>query len=159
MIWSFMEESSAVRLDLRAPLFYAEIPARFAELKNTLEKTHGVSGEELIFCFALDPKQGHSIEPDREKLLQGDCLDAVIFAGRAEPGDSPASEGTVTLPAGMYLFSQRREALNKDEWLSMAIEQQKDGLWERLKLENRLFVRYLFEDNSPVTQVFRPFGL
>ena len=150
-----MEES--VRLDLRAPLFYAEIPARSAWLQNALEKFD--HGEELLVCFALDPGQGRSIEPDREKLLHssamdGSAMEAIIFAGRGTAED--AGEGTVTLPAGMYLFTQKREALSKDEWLAMAIEQQKDGLWERLKLENRLFVRYLFEDDRPVTQIFRP---
>jgi hypothetical protein len=39
----------------------------------------------------------------------------------------------------------------------MAIEQQKDGLWEQLRLGNHLYIRYLFEDGSPVTQVFRPY--
>jgi hypothetical protein len=46
--------------------------------------------------------------------------------------------------------------LNREEWLDMALEQQKDGLWERYKPENRLYVRYLFEDGCPVTQLFRP---
>jgi hypothetical protein len=39
----------------------------------------------------------------------------------------------------------------------MAIEQQKDGLWERLKPGNRLYLRILSEDGSPVTQLFRPY--
>jgi hypothetical protein len=64
---------------------------------------------------------------------------------------------TVSLPLGKYLFVQCRAEtpLNREEWLDMAIEQQKDGLWERHKLGNLLYVRYLYEDGKFVTQVFR----
>jgi len=141
-----MEESPLVRLDLRLPLVYAEITDSCPDI----ETVRGQSHEELLFCFELDPGQSRSIEPEREGLLG-----ALIFAGRADSGDSGKK---VTLPAGKYLFSQCREALNREEWLDMAIEQQKDGLWERLKPENRLYVRYLFEDGKPITQLFRPYG-
>jgi hypothetical protein len=47
------------------------------------------------------------------------------------------------------------EILNQTDWLDMAIEQQKDGLWERNKLGDLLFVRFLYEDNAVVTQIFR----
>jgi len=63
----------------------------------------------------------------------------------------------VSLPSGNYLFVQYRGSLllKQDEWLDMAIEQQKDGLWERHKPGNLLFVRYLHEDGEYVTQLFR----
>jgi hypothetical protein len=38
----------------------------------------------------------------------------------------------------------------------MGTEVQKDGLWERYRLENRVFLRRLFEDGLPVIQVLRP---
>jgi len=149
-----MEESPLVRLDLRLPLVYAEITGSHTDnedfsllVENTaFEQAH----EELLFCFELDSRQSRSIEPKREGLLG-----ALIFAGRTDSGDSGKK---VTLPAGKYLFSQCREALNREEWLDLAIEQQKDGLWERLKPENRLYVRYLFEDGKTITQLFRPCG-
>jgi hypothetical protein len=44
----------------------------------------------------------------------------------------------------------------REECLQLAIKQQKDGLWEKHRLESRLYIRRLFEDGSTVTQVFRP---
>ena len=147
-----MEESPLVRLDLRMALVYAEIidfPPDIEAFSPRAEKiAFGQAHEELLLCFEIDPGQSRSIEPQREHLLG-----ALIFAGRTDTGDSGKK---VALPAGKYLFAQRHEALNREEWLDMAVEQQKDGLWERLKPENRLYVRYLFEDGKPVTQLFRP---
>ncbi|MDR2747573.1 MAG: hypothetical protein LBB77_09025 [Treponema sp.] len=62
------------------------------------------------------------------------------------------------LPRGRYLFAQERVFLERDGLIRMAVEIQKDGLWERLRLENRLYVRYLYEDGGIVTQVFRPYS-
>jgi hypothetical protein len=60
------------------------------------------------------------------------------------------------LPAGQYLLVQQRKFLGREECIHLAVEQQKDGLWERFVPENRLYIRYLIEDGSPVTQLFRP---
>lgn len=140
-----MEESSLIRLDLRAPLHFAPAP--------DLEPFAYAAGESL-FCFELDPVQGQSIEPDRERLLT-----ALSFAGLNAPGrEAPAGPETAPLPAGQYLFVQKREALGREDCLDLAIEQQKDGLWERLRPANRLYVRHLFEDGKPVTQLFRPYN-
>jgi hypothetical protein len=145
-----MEYTPLMNLDLRAPLIFPKIgglPAEFHE------------NEEILLCYELNPAQSRSIEPDRELLLG-----SLVFAGR-KTGDCPLQDGqfqggTVELPQGNYLFTQRRGAhfstFGADEWLDMAVEQQKDGLWERYKPENLLFVRFLFEDGSPVTQLFRP---
>jgi hypothetical protein len=138
-------------LDLRAPLFFSKIdefPSKFHE------------NEEFLLYYELNPAQSRSIEPDRELLLG-----PLIFAGRKSDDTCPLQDGsfqdgTVELPAGNYLFAQSRviqiSPQNADEWLDMAVEQQKDSLWERYKPENRLFVRFLFEDGSPVIQLFRP---
>ena len=152
----FMEESPLVRLNLRSPLVYAEIQDFPQDFEPAcLAGKPAFEQEELLLCFELDPTQSLSIEPEPEYLCG-----ALIFAGRGtDSAKNPVQDAkTVTLPAGKYLFAQRRKALGREEWLNMAIEQQKDGLWERLKPENRLYVRYLFEDGEPVTQLFRPCG-
>ena len=129
---------SLIYLDIRAPLLYAKVPEISCE------------NDEFLLCYELNPLQSRSIEPDRGKLLG-----SLVFTGQKTSADSKEE---VILPAGNYLFSQCRSSklLNKDEWLDIAVEQQKDGLWERQKLENLLYVRFLFEDGAYVTQIFRP---
>jgi hypothetical protein len=152
-----MEEFPMLRLDLRAPLLYAEapgldpfncpVPGKRSISKNlTTEDTEFHGEEEYLFCFEIDTDQAARIEPAADCFL-GD----LVFAGRGNGG-----RGERTLPAGLYLFTQRRKALCKEEIIHMAIVQQKDGLWERLKPGNCLYVRFLSEDGSPVTQIFRP---
>jgi hypothetical protein len=143
-----MQNEGANRLELRAPLFYSRDPLPFPPGDAT-------SGE-LLFCFALDEAQAHSIEPDPASFLG-----PLLAAGRSA-GSSGHDEGdgeTLELPRGHYLFAQERRdrPLEKDEVILMAIEVQKDGLWERLTLEGRLYLRYLHEDGSAVTQIFRPY--
>jgi len=134
-------------LNLCSPLVYAQTET---SLPDNMEKYAGQ--EELLLCFELDPVQSRAFEPERERLLG-----TFVFAGckKSENGEKNF-EKPVLLPAGAYIFVQRRQALNKDEWLDMAIEQQKDGLWERHKPQPKLYLRYLYEDGSPVTQLFRP---
>jgi hypothetical protein len=147
-----MHESSVIRLDLRAPLEYAAAPALapFA-WGETAAPRFGAPPEQL-FCFAINPAQGSSIEPKPELFLG-----ALLFAGEASaPPPDAAPRTPVQLPASVYLFTQRREALRREECIRLAIEQQKDGLWERHTLQDKLYVRYLFEDGKPVTQLFRP---
>lgn len=110
-------------------------------LAAALERTDVPGCGEVILSFRLDPQEAQAIEPDA----------AAYLAGRdGEPA---------RIPAGAYLFTQRREQLDQGAWLRMAIELQKDGLWERHVLEPRLYVRRIFEDGQPVTQVFRPLRL
>jgi len=137
-----MENTPLTKLDLRTPLFYAKTDV-FPE--KTLEK------DEFLLCYTLNPAQSNTIEPDR-----GQFLGTVEFVGRKTAGSDVPMGETVSLPAGNYLFTQSRNALNSEEWLDMAIEQQKDGLWERHKPESMLFVRFLYEDGEFVTQIFRP---
>ena len=139
-----MDETPFLKLDLRAPLRYMPVP----ELPPFSRGEEGRG--ETLFCFELDAEQGQCIEPDSERLLG-----ALIFSGQAlnrEHGAAPAVE----LPSGNYLFSQKRAALGREACIALAVEQQKDGLWERLQPENRLYIRYLFEDGKFVTQLFRP---
>ena len=140
-----MEESSLIRLDLRAPLEYAHAPG--LDPFDPAALADGEAAQELAFCFELNPEQAGRIDPQA-----GNFLGKLVFSGRA----SVESEPHWTIPAGLYLFAQRRKALGREECLQLAIEQQKDGLWEKHRLESRLYIRRLFEDGSAVTQVFRP---
>jgi len=138
-----MEYTPLMNLDLRAPLYFSKIDDLPSEI---------CENEEYLLCYDLNPAQSRSIEPDRDLLLG-----PLVFAGRKIGEIDPSSAQTVSLPAGNYLFTQRRGVFERFEGslLNMAVEQQKDGLWERYKPGNRLFVRFLFEDDSPVTQLFR----
>jgi hypothetical protein len=136
-----MEESLPVHLDLRAPLEYEEAPGLIPF--NSLPLTDD-SARELLFCFELDPEQAQRIDPEADRFLG-----ELVSAGKS-------GNGKLQLAAGLYLFVQARTVLNRDECIYLAIEQQKDGLWEQLCLGNRLYIRCLFEDGSPVTQILRP---
>ncbi|GHU72717.1 hypothetical protein FACS189450_11040 [Spirochaetia bacterium] len=141
-----MDGVQTIRLELRSPLFY--------RADSTLVPFQYETGAgEFLFCFDLDPDQSQSIEPESLKLLG-----PLVFAGRHGGSQMPmAAARQLELPAGQYLFAQERRILDQDEFIEMAIEVQKDGLWERLNPAGRLYLRYLFEDGRAVTQVFRPY--
>jgi hypothetical protein len=142
MITGKMNNHQSTRLDLRASLYFTHAPGLVPfEYEFPLDETM----RELLFCFEIDEKQAASIEPDAA------CFPGnLIFTGAGSGG-----YGEFCLPAGLYLFTQERRALDRNECICMAIEQQQDALWEKLKPGNRLYIRYLFEDGSPVTQLFR----
>jgi len=133
-----------IQLDLCAPLFFSKIEDMPCEIGEN---------DEFLLIYELNPEQSRSIEPVRELFLG-----PRIFAG-CKVDILPADTAqTFSLPAGKYLFTQcrrKRSILEPDEWLDMAIEQQKDGLWERHKPESRLYLRFLFEDSQFVSQIFR----
>ena len=112
----------------------------------------GLRNEEKIDNKSM-PNQSVVEEGKPAREAAGD--DQINSQDTAGDRGKPAQE--VTLPQGQYLLVQQRSAQPKSrsEWLEMAIEQQKDGLWERNKLGTLLYVRYLFEDEQFVTQVFR----
>jgi hypothetical protein len=139
------ETPTLIHLDLRAPLLYTEAQGLGAfGCQPLAEKT-----SEFIFCFELDQEQSQSIEPNPE-----DFLGRLVFSGK-NVQDRQGEKGNLELPAGLYLFAQQREVIGKEECIALAIEQQKDGLWEKNKLGNRLFIRLLYEDGGQVTQIFR----
>jgi hypothetical protein len=150
-----------LKLELLAPLFYTE--------DRDLEPFHPPGGAgETLFCFGMDDAEGRSMEP-APSAFPG----TLLFAGRAVPagterlpGDSPVPAGAspaggkagyAALPGGSYLFVQTEGTLDQESFAEMAIEMQKDGLWERLEPENRIYLRYLFEDGRRVSQIFRPY--
>jgi hypothetical protein len=134
-----------MKLELCSPLVFSEESDVFS--LDFTEK------DEILLCYDLDSAQSLSIEPDPALLLG-----PLVFAGRKR-GEKGSME--TSLPAGQYLFCQRRSAekeaspLAAEKWLDLAIECQKDALWERCKPGNRLYVRFLFEDECYVTQIFR----
>ena len=136
-----------LRFNLLSPIYY--VPLASADPFCYREEF----GENL-FCFALDEAQRLSIEPDAKTLLG-----ALVFGGKSVEG-GPENSGAelLELPGGSYLFTQKRELLRRDDIIAMAVEIQKEGLWQRLKLGERLYLRYLFEDGSVVTQLFRPYA-
>ncbi|MDR3335144.1 MAG: hypothetical protein LBT13_09725 [Treponema sp.] len=145
-----MLELNIIRLNLCAPLSYIR--------DDTLKPfEYTPQAGELLFCFAISPAQGQSIEPEADRYLE-----KLIFQGRLEmqlAGEGIAADTIpVELPAGKYLFAQTREALGQEAFIQMAMEVQKEGLWERLKPKNQLYLRYLFEDGKAVTQVLRPYS-
>jgi hypothetical protein len=136
-------EFNILKLDLRAPLFYIR--------DRSLNPFDGApfTGEHL-FCFTVNSEQGFRIDPRGETYL-GPLIDQ----GRLAP-EKTGSPCRFELPPGTYLFAQMRELLSREASINMAMEIQMEGLWERLHLGCRLYLRYLFEDQRPVTQIFRP---
>jgi len=149
-----MEKTPLTLLNLCTPLLYIKSECR----EPSLLKYEKLENEEILLCYEINPVQGCSIEPDRDYFLG-----RLLFIGQKLPEsqnggiDKTERNNLVLLPQGDYLFTQcRSEAvLSRDEWLDLAIEQQKDGLWERNKPGNMLYIRFLFEDGAFVTQVFR----
>ena len=134
-----MDSLNVIRLKLYAPIFYQLDEGIFPFECSDLR-------EDVLFSFEIADSQYKSIEPDI------DCyLSDILFKGRlsALPSD-------FDLSAGDYLFAQKRGIMSKKEILLMALEVQKDGLWEKLILGNQIYFRYLFEDGNQVAQVFRP---
>jgi hypothetical protein len=145
-----VQEEGAKRLELLAPLFYIPAP-ELIPLRQGTGPQIPRGREDCLFCFTINEAQGQSIEPDPPALLG-----PVSAAGYGSPAPEPG--GGLELSPGHYLFAQERASLGREELICLAVEMQKDGLWERLRLENRLYVRYLYEDGETVTQLFRPYA-
>jgi hypothetical protein len=145
----YMMRPEIVRLNLLQPLLYnAEPELTPWEAKNDGEK---------LFCFELEPLLAREFQPDKEKFPG-----TLVFAGSStsETQAKAVQDGLIAeLPKGNYLFTQVREALSRSEIIDLAIEVQNEGLWQRLDLGFRYYLRFLFEDGSLVTQIFRSFQL
>lgn len=144
-----MSEFAVKKMILVSPLKY--------EKDDSLRlPSDGYEGGEILFLMALDPSQSRNFEPDR-RAFPG-CLTA---AGRALlPGEAQGRAGEpselLELPAGTYLFTQVREPADTETLINMIIDTQQEGLWERLSLDDRLYIRYLREDGKTAAQIFRP---
>ena len=139
---------NVLRFNLISPIYYFPQP-------NIDPFDYREENGETFFCFELNEVQYLNIEPDKNALLG-----ALVFGGKAVDGypKEVGAEGDfLELPSGHYLFAQKRELLCRDEILDMAVEIQQEGLWQQLEIGKRLYLRYLFEDGSIVTQLFRPY--
>ena len=145
-------------LKLFSPLYY-----RNSSCIDPFDHSGNSADRERIFLFELDEKEAFSFEPDGNKLLK-----SLIFSGffdvetaqvgtTAQMEQAQAGKDILELPRDQYLFAQERELLNREQIISMAIEIQQEGLWRRLKLTDKIYLRFLFEDGSDVTQLFRPY--
>ncbi|MHB9293428.1 hypothetical protein Holit_02550 [Hollandina sp. SP2] len=140
-----MNPLTILQLDLRAPLVYGKDPSLSPFAYRNLP-------EESLFCFGLALDQHLSIEPEADQYLG-----EVLFAGALTLHPDTAEPLEVELPQGTYMFAQVRKLLDQEEFIWAATEIQKEGLWQRMKLENRLYLRYLAEEGETITQVFRPY--
>lgn len=136
---------------MAAPLLYRP----FADLGRAEALFPGAPGREpengeTLFRFAVNPRAAGSIEP-----AAAGYLERLAAAGELSCGDSPAPAG-LDLPAGEYWFTQIRRALDREECVEAALELQKEGLWQRIRLGTALYFRRLREDGAPVVQLFRP---
>jgi hypothetical protein len=162
-----MAELNVLSLRLKAPLVY--------------QKTEGLPVFEwdrfdagALFLFELSDALSQSFEVDPEGYLGEPTFSARAVRWEASPegdpsignyGDDGDERGRIPippgerleLPAATYLFAQQRSALDRSAFAQMAAEVQQEGLWRRLHLDNRLYLRYLWEDGSSVTQAFRPY--
>jgi hypothetical protein len=136
-----MENLNYFALDLRKNLEYvqADIPPF----------TFPHDAEEVLNVFTADEAEGKSIEPVVSKILGQVQKIGVIKK------NNHGEDAGVELPAGNYFFSQVREILTEEGSAELAAEVQKEALWERRKLGAKIYLRYLYEHGSPVTQVFR----
>jgi hypothetical protein len=135
------EGIDVLQLELCSPLFYSADEA--------LIPFSGGDGE-CIFCFEAGGET--EIDPEPENYLG-----KPFFSGRS--AESMPLKGGFELPRGHYFFAQVREALKCEECIRMAIEVQREILWQRFVPEKKLYVRCLFEDGKPVTQVWRAYSL
>ncbi|MDR0601320.1 MAG: hypothetical protein LBG42_02975, partial [Treponema sp.] len=129
------ENLDVLRLELRAPLFYIEeggvLP--FARLPESGTEEGGAV-KEYIFRFRIGEIAGKAIDPNPAGYLG----DPVFSGRRAEERGAAGAEDTVRpgrvleLSGGAYFFAQAREALNREECTLMAIEVQREILWQRL---------------------------
>ena len=132
-----------LRMILLSPLYYVPYGSTVLEFKEE-------EGEKL-FCFEVEESQAQKFEPDKDKLIGSS-----VFVGIAANKDQPGA-ATLELKTGNYVFCQLREILDWEEIIELAVEVQNEGLWQRLQLDRRLYVRFLFEDGRGVTQIWRPF--
>jgi hypothetical protein len=147
---TLMETPKLLKLELLAPLVYVE-DRSLKPFENHGESKSPAAGDDRLFCFEIGAGQSENIEPDPYLFLG-----PLVFSGKTAKTADSAGERR-ELPAEKYLFAQERRILNRDECIFMAIETQKDGLWEQLDPKPRLYLRFLTEDGRGVTQVFRPY--
>jgi hypothetical protein len=155
-----------LRLTLAAPLYYRK--AAIQPGTGHVPKP----GKEFLFHYEINPSEAYRIDPEPEQylgpLLAAGIVDSSAFGvqtmGPADnAGMETPDETCLVLPSGLYYFTQLRketfvssELENFGNFVEMAMELQKEGLWERLRLGPGLYLRLLWEDEAGVVQVWRP---
>jgi hypothetical protein len=149
------------RLHLLSPIFYREIAlpppdqdSSFREISRLFTgeffglPDDSLSPEpfpEMLIHFRINRSGAFAVETDGK-----DYLESPISAGQAD------TNGSLELPAGEYFFTQVREKLDTGAFIELALELQKEGLWERVRLKETVYFRTLWEDGARVSQVLRP---
>jgi hypothetical protein len=157
-----------LRLTLAAPLYYQE-EAIQPHVENPGGPGHlpeiPEPGREFLFYYGINPLEADRIDPDPEQYLG-----PLLAAGTAETGQraAPPGEDCLVLSPGPYYFTQFREEAGGTrpspsgrgsfDFVETAMELQKEGLWERLRLGPGLYLRLLREDGAGVIQIWRPLG-
>ena len=124
-----------------------DIPMQRQACREFAERMGWIVGKE----FEEKGISGSKVSAMKRDAIQ-DLKDAALKNAALKGGEF------VELPAGNYLFAQKRESLDRESVINMAVEIQQEGLWQRLKPGRRLYLRRLFEDGSEVTQLFRSFS-
>ena len=161
-------KADVILLHLLNPLFYIEENPLEIRAESSLARPFDYSPEkgEMIYCFELDAAQSGLFEPDRtffpgSLVSFGKAAEPVAVDGKTANGNVQDSDGQKRvfreLARGDYLFTQVRDIPGREEIVDLAIEVQQEGLWQRLKPGGKYYLRYVFEDNSPVTQIFRQY--
>jgi hypothetical protein len=110
-----------------------------------IESVNEVAGE-LLFVFGLDA----------ERVKKGgggnDYFTRLLEAGY-ELYDGEIHD-EIAMPRGNYYFTQERALLKKDAIINMAGAIEEFAVNDGHKLETKLYLRYVYEDGSAVTQLF-----
>jgi hypothetical protein len=111
-----------------------------------IESVKEVDGE-LLFVFGLDA--------ERVKDGGGNEYFTRLLEAGFELYDGDIHD-EITMPRGKYYFTQERALLKKDAVAAMAGAVEEFAGSDGRKLENKFYLRYVYEDGSAVTQLFWP---
>ena len=140
-----------IRLDLQNPLFYDPDPAlKPFDMPFTSEHKK----KEMLFCFEIE--EAASLEFDAKREFFPGTL---LACGQALNGNplGLTEKSLVELPKARYFFAQVRELLDREAIIDLIMDIQQEALWQRTIPDKRLYLRFLYEDKSFVTQVFRSY--
>jgi hypothetical protein len=104
---------------------------------------------------ALDPFNIGPVQNEGEFLFTFTADNMHLQSAGFECYDGEIHE-EISLPAGTYSFAQERQQLTKPAIMDIAAEIRRFAASQDCQLENKLHLRYLFEDGKIVTQLFHP---
>jgi hypothetical protein len=132
-------------LDLRAPFEYTKIA-----LADPFVFPAAPEGAVL---FQLDSHLYTELEGDPHRLLGKPIQGGV--ESPSEEGNNPG-KGSFRIPPGKYFFVQCREPPSLEAVAQVNAEAQREALWRGLHITDRLYVRFLVEEEGLVFQILRP---